>query len=411
MRRPDRPTLLWGAVGLILPASAAGLLVQARGAVPNTDIALVILATVLVVAASHRTSAVVLAAGSAALSYDFFHTTPYHSFRIANGNDVVATVVVGLLGLAIGLAAARAARSSDELVLIVAAAALSQAVPQPARLLVNHRALDACLAVLVFVTALGIPAAALVEVRHLRRRLGGAIAATTVLLPVLAWCASRLVAAGPLRGGVLAVGVAPAEIASVAVVALAGGDTAAAAGTLGVTTVITVVAAGPVLRVLGGAAPFDVAGLLGHLLLIVGLPLALGVLVRARVGGLERFEEQLHRTALALVVLLVWLVASQAHLSSAYGAVVGALLVFVAGSALLGVAVGWRAPHPVATSLLLSVSMRDFAIAAGIAVAAFGSRASAPLGVYGVLVILWGMIVAARARRRPGQVWGSPLRT
>jgi len=45
--------------------------------------------------------------------------------------------------------------------------------------------------------------------------------------------------------------------------------------------------------------------------------------------------------------------------------------------------------------------MRDFAIAAGIAVGAFGAASAAPLGLYGVMVISWGMAVATLRRDRP----------
>jgi hypothetical protein len=43
--------------------------------------------------------------------------------------------------------------------------------------------------------------------------------------------------------------------------------------------------------------------------------------------------------------------------------------------------------------------MRDFAVAAGIAAAAFGPAAAAPLGAYGVLVLLAGSVAAIIARR------------
>jgi hypothetical protein len=45
--------------------------------------------------------------------------------------------------------------------------------------------------------------------------------------------------------------------------------------------------------------------------------------------------------------------------------------------------------------------MRDFAVAAGIAAAAFGPAAAAPLGAYGVLVLLAGSVAAIIARRHP----------
>ena len=48
---------------------------------------------------------------------------------------------------------------------------------------------------------------------------------------------------------------------------------------------------------------------------------------------------------------------------------------------------------------LLSISMRDFGVGAGIAAAAFGPEAAAPLGLYGIMVIIWGTGVASRARR------------
>jgi hypothetical protein len=44
--------------------------------------------------------------------------------------------------------------------------------------------------------------------------------------------------------------------------------------------------------------------------------------------------------------------------------------------------------------------MRDFAVAAGIAAAAFGPAAAAPLGAYGVLVLLAGSAVTLFTRRR-----------
>ena len=42
--------------------------------------------------------------------------------------------------------------------------------------------------------------------------------------------------------------------------------------------------------------------------------------------------------------------------------------------------------------------MRDFAIAAGLAATAFGPAAAAPLGLYGVLVLIWGSAVVGSQR-------------
>ncbi|HEX4396319.1 MAG TPA: hypothetical protein VH136_01665, partial [Trebonia sp.] len=60
---------------------------------------------------------------------------------------------------------------------------------------------------------------------------------------------------------------------------------------------------------------------------------------------------------------------------------------------------GLHAPRPVLAALLLTTSMRDFAIAAGLATAAFGPAAAAPLGLYGILVLVWGTAAAGTLRR------------
>jgi predicted Na+-dependent transporter len=389
----------WLAIGAAVPAGAAAALVAARGTVPSTDIALLLIASVLVVALSGRRSAAAVAAVSAAVSYDYLHTTPYHSFTIANHNDAVATLVLGLLALALGQLAARAADTHTELVFVAGAVVLSQAVPQPARFLVDHRGLDVALAVLVFTTALTVSQTAFGGVAANAGRALVALAGAAVILPAMAWAASRLVGALALRRGVLTVGVAPAEIASVATTSLAGADTAIAAGMLVGSTLVTVVASGIALALLGGAASVHTVPLLTNLALIVAAPMAAGIGIRARFDLSPRQEEAARSLSVALVTMLVWLVASQVRLSGAYVAVGAALVVFLAGSVALGAVLGLRAPVPVATALLLTTSMRDFAIAAAIAVAAFGPASAAPLGLYGVMVIAWGMAVAGFRRR------------
>ena len=393
----------WLATGLALPAGSAAALVQVRGSVNNADIGLLILASVLLVAVSGRRVAVVVAAGSAALSYDYFHTVPYHSFTIANGNDQIATLALGLLALGVGLVASHAARAYEELVLILGVAVLSQAVPGPARLVVDHSGLDVCLAVLVLVTALSIPPTAFRSLGALGGRLAAALAAGSVILPALSWLVSRLVSVASLRRGVLVVGLAPAEVASVAVASLAGANAPVAAFLLVTSTLVTVGGAGIALRWLGGAADVNVLGLLGHLALIVGAPMAVGLVLRARLSVLARLEHVLTRLSVALVTVLVWLVASQVRLSSAYLGVAAALVLFLAASAIIGVVLGWKAPRPVATAVLLSTSMRDFAIAAGVAVAAFG--ASARRAAWPV----WGpRHPVGHAHRRAQQARGAP---
>jgi predicted Na+-dependent transporter len=422
--RPAWRTVAWLAAGAVLPAAFSAALVSVRGTVSNTDIALLITAAVLIIATSGRPPAAAVAALSAAISYDYFHTQPYHSFTIANRNDALATIVLGLLALAAGQIAARASHAHIELVLIAGAATLSQAVPEPARFLVGHRGLDVSLAVLVLATAVAIPPSTVRGLPANARRLAVALVCSALVLPALSWAVAHLVSPLALRRGVLTVGLAPAEIASVATTSLAGGDTAIAAGILIGSTVITVAAAGVGLRLLGGGGTIHVIPLLSNLGLVVGAPMAAGIAFRTKLPLTDRQEAAAERLSIAVVTILVWLVASQVRLSSSYLAVTAALLLFLAGSAVLGAALGLRAPAPVATAVLLTTSMRDFAIAAGIAVAAFGSASAGPLGLYGVIVLAWGMAIATRRsdlisasnrsgehrRSAQGETWGGQSR-
>jgi hypothetical protein len=116
-----------------------------------------------------------------------------------------------------------------------------------------------------------------------------------------------------------------------------------------------------------------------------------------------RAERVATRVALAAVAALVALVASEVRFSAGYAAVAAALSLFVAASALLGRLLAARSPGPVAAALLLTTSMRDFAIAAAIAAAAFGPEAAAPLGLYGVAVLVWGTACAGFLRNRPAR--------
>jgi len=387
-------TAAWLAVGAAFPTASAAALVSVRGTVPNTDIAMLIIAAVMLVGVTGRRWSAAVAAVSAAAAYDYFHTRPYHSLTIANHNDAIATIVLGLLALAIGQAAAAASDAHIEMVLVAGAAVLSQAVPQPARFLVDHRGLDVSLAVLVLATAVAIPPSAFHGLTAKAGRLVGAVLGCAVALPAIAWVASRIVTTLAWRRGVLAVGLAPAEIASVATTSLAGGDAPVAAGILVSSTVLSVVGAGVGLRLLGGGGAVHVVALITNLALVVGAPMAAGIMLRTRFALSSGQKAAAERLSVAVVTLLVWLVASQVRLTTAYLGVAGALLMLLGASAILGVVLGAGAPAPIARAVLLTTSMRDFAIAAGIAVAAFGAASAAPLGLYGVMVIGWGMAVA-----------------
>jgi BASS family bile acid:Na+ symporter len=287
------------------------------------------------------------------------------------------------------------------LVLVLAIAAVGVAVPSPGRALAAGNGIDAALAVLVFATGLSLRAADLAAVRLAWRRIAVVLLVSTAALPVLAWAASQLIGDPVLRSGMQTVGVAPAEVATVALCVIAGGEAAVCATLLAASTLITVVAAGPILSLLGASVIVSPAGLLGHLAVIIALPLAAGMALRAAWSPGPALDAAVRLVTLLALLLLLWQVASQIKLDSAYTKVIVALVVYVAGSAALGRVLALRAPAGQTTAVLLPVALRDFAVAAGVARAAFGPAAAAPLGAYGVLVLLAGSVVALIARRPP----------
>lgn len=310
-----------------------------------------------------------------------------------------------------------------ELAMVLAAAALGLTVPSPLAWLAGHQGINVLLAVLVFATALTIDPAALARVAIAWRSLAVALLAGITVLPALSWAVAQIAPSGALREGLLTVGLAPCEIASVATTAMAGGEAALSAGVLIGSTVTTVLVAGPVLRLEASASgSVSPAGIIASLTLVVAVPLAAGLVLRWRVPRLARFEGPAGTTAMITVALLVALIAAEVHLSARYGAVLIALVLFLAGSAVLGWLLGARSRRSASTALLLTTSMRDFAIAAGLAAAAFGAAAAAPLGLYGILVLVWGTAAAgflrSRGTREPpreqdadgGQAGGPPER-
>jgi predicted Na+-dependent transporter len=284
--------------------------------------------------------------------------------------------------------------------MVVAAALLGLFTSGPAGDLVDRHGIDVVLAVLVFASALSVPGGWLGELRVLAWRLGLVIAATTIGLPLLAFGLSHLLVGAEMRDAMLSIGVAPAEVASVAVASIAGSRVAVAAALLIASTLASVVAAGPILSVLAGSG-VSPTGVLMTLVVVVAIPLALGLLARDRVALLPDGPRLAEATSIIAVVILVWLVSSQAHLNLSYVRIAVVLVLFIAISAGAGRLTSLGMPQTVSTAIVLDVSMRDFAIASGIATAAFGPQAAGPLALYGVLVMSWGAI-AARLLRSTG---------
>ncbi len=283
--------------------------------------------------------------------------------------------------------------------LVLISAGLGVALPGPGRRLDANGAILITLAVLVFCTGSSVTFADIIRLRAASRRTAVVLAATTVILPVLAWLASRLVSGPAPRGGVLAAGVAPVEVASVALTGLAGGEVVMAAGLLVASTLLTVLLAGPILRLLGAHSAMSQLGLLSTLALVVALPLIGGCAMRTLdpLRGRERLLVEI--LGIASLLVLLWEVASELRLHANDGLIAAALLAYLAGAGALGWLLARGVPSGRRTAVILPTAMRDFAVAAGIAASAFGIAAAAPLGIYGVMVLVFGAIAVYTSRR------------
>ena len=168
-----------------------------------------------------------------------------------------------------------------ELIAVIVAAIVGLTVQRPLAWLDGHQGINVLLAILVFATAVTIDPAALRRLASAWRSLLVALIVGITVLPALSWAVSRIVAAGSLRDGVLVVGLAPCEIASVATTAMAGGEAAVSAGVLIGSTVAAVALAGPILTLEAGHARVSSGGIIANLALVVALPLAAGLAARA----------------------------------------------------------------------------------------------------------------------------------
>lgn len=179
-------------------------------------------------------------------------------------------------------------RTTDFLLPLAAgAAAFALVVPSTA---VAERS-DLVLAALVLFTALTIAPSELVQLRARKAEVTALIVAPFAVLAPLAWVASRPFD-GAVSDGVLALGVASTEVAAVGMVALAGGRAVLALGALTGSLVVAALAGPPLLALLAGAGGGDVevGELVGRFALVVIVPLAAGLAVRAatpRLGDVE----------------------------------------------------------------------------------------------------------------------------
>jgi hypothetical protein len=126
------------AAALAVPLAGAAILLPWRSSWPNTNVALLLVVTVVAVAAGGNRVAGALAAVSAAVWFDFFFTVPYERFSIAHSSDVTTFLLLLAVGVAVSQLAARArhlkrvtVEDAGYLARIVDSAALTQTAGSP----------------------------------------------------------------------------------------------------------------------------------------------------------------------------------------------------------------------------------------------------------------------------------------
>jgi K+-sensing histidine kinase KdpD len=93
-----------------VPIGAAAALIPFRQGVDNPNIALILVAFVVAVAAWGGRLAGAVASVSAALSFDFFHTRPYYSLTITRHTDIETAVLLLVVGLIVGELSSRSSQ-------------------------------------------------------------------------------------------------------------------------------------------------------------------------------------------------------------------------------------------------------------------------------------------------------------
>ncbi|HEX3794175.1 MAG TPA: DUF4118 domain-containing protein [Acidimicrobiales bacterium] len=103
------PLLHWLVPG-VAPIAGALLLIPGRGHLDTADDALILVLITVAVASSGRRLAGAVCAAVAAISFDFFLTVPYQSFRISANRDLTTEILFLIVGLLVGELAARGQR-------------------------------------------------------------------------------------------------------------------------------------------------------------------------------------------------------------------------------------------------------------------------------------------------------------
>jgi hypothetical protein len=98
---------------IVAPIAVAAALIPWRAQLDTADNALFLVVVIVAVASTGRRAAAATAAVVSAISFDFFLTRPYESFRITRHSDFITEILLLIVGLAVGELAARGRRHRD----------------------------------------------------------------------------------------------------------------------------------------------------------------------------------------------------------------------------------------------------------------------------------------------------------
>ena len=116
MNRDRSESIGWCCAAAVVIIFVAGLLVAVRDTIGNTNVALILVVFVVAAAVFGGRLAGFTAAVVAAISFNFFHTQPYLTLRVKEGQDVVTVLLLLVVGLVVGELALLRQRTRHEVV-------------------------------------------------------------------------------------------------------------------------------------------------------------------------------------------------------------------------------------------------------------------------------------------------------
>lgn len=213
-------------------------------------------------------------------------------------------------------------------------------------------------------------------------------------MPVVAFAITRLLdLSPPLAVGFVILGAVTPELVTPTMTELAGGETALSTALLVVTGIASLAfVPGVVALAFGTSVDVEAFVIVEQLLVAVVLPMVLAVGVRTWQPRLVSRYDEVYPSVSALMVILIIggvTAANAGIVRSGSGSlvlvVIGVVALNVTGY-LLGWVVGAREPRTERIAMVLSVGMRDFAVAAALIVAAgLPAIASLPAITFGVV--------------------------